>query len=349
MDGIAVRRGDLTGHGPWQLPIQATIAAGDPMGIKLLPGHAAKIMTGAPLPAGADTVIKIEDLNLENGNALIREKPAKGEFVRPRGDDIRKGIPLFDRGHILTPIDAGVLASVGLQKATVIPPPKIAILSTGSEIVEPGVKLKPGQRYDSNSIILKTLLRQNGYIYEEESGNIPDRPDQLREVLKSFLNKFDLLITTGGVSMGDYDYIPEIVRKLGGKIIFHKVKIKPGKPVLVASFKDSWLIGLPGNPVSVVTGYHLFVKRMICLLIGKPYRPVAAPARITKNLHFDGSRYGLVGAYLRNGPNGIAAEPCLRQDSGRLSSVKGINGLIMLEETKRSVSAGDNVRVEWLY
>ncbi len=349
MDGIALRYDDLNGIGPWRMPIQSVIAAGEAGSEKLLPGYVVKIMTGAPLPSRADTVMKIEDVSIENDRAVIENKTSKGEYVRVRGDDVRKGEALFEKGTVITAIDVGVLASIGLTEVEVIPHPRIALLSTGSEIIAPGKELGPGQRYDANSFVLKSMLGGNGFPVDLISDILPDKMERLEAIIKDCLNKNDFLITTGGVSMGDFDYIPDIVKKLDGEILFHKVKIKPGKPILAAKIKNSWLVGLPGNPVSVITGFHLFVKRIIAGMMAIPYQPRSVHARMAANVTFNGTRFGLLGARLEESPEGVIAHPVTRQNSGRLSSVKGINGFIMLEVGKTSLTAGETVYAEWLY
>jgi molybdopterin molybdotransferase len=349
MDGIALCFDDLKSDPPWRLPIQNVIAAGDNKIETLQPGHVAKIMTGAPMPPGADTVIKIEDISIEKNQAIINNKPLKNEHVRPRGDDIKTDDIIFEKGTILTPIDIGVLASVGLTEIEIIPHPKIALLSTGSEIVPPGNKLNSGQRYDANSFVLKSMFTQNNFPVEHINDVIPDKLEQLETTLKNSIDKNDIIITSGGVSMGDFDYIPEVVNKLGGQILFHKVKIKPGKPVLVAKIKNSWLVGLPGNPVSVVTGFHLFVKRIIARLMATPYQVRSTQATMTAGASFNGTRLGFLGARLEENSHGTKAYPVTRQNSGRLSSVKSINGFIVLEIGRHSVETGETVNAEWLY
>ena len=349
MDGIALRYDDLTGTSPWSLPIQNTIAAGDNNPEPLKPGHIAKIMTGAPLPTNADTVIKIEDITIENNIAILNDKTSKGDYVRPRGDDISEGENIFDKETFMTAIDIGVLASIGLTEINVIPHPKIALLSTGSEIVAPGSELKTGQRYDANSFVLKSMFTLNNFPVEKISTVIPDRMEQLESIIKKCTEHFDIMITTGSVSMGDFDYIPDVVKKLRGRILFHKVNIKPGKPVLIAQINNSWLVGLPGNPVSVVTGYHLFVKRIIANMMSIPYRPRSVHAIMADNASFNGTRLGFLGAKLEEHPGKVIAYPVTRQNSGRLSSVKRINGFIILKENQHAIAAGESVYVEWLY
>jgi molybdopterin molybdotransferase len=350
MDGIAFCYDDLSGETAWKIPLQTTIAAGEQTIPKLKSGHAVKIMTGAPLPPGADTVQKIEDVEIDDGEVIISDKGTKGMFVRPKGDDIKIDELLFEAGTVLTAVDCGVLASIGLIEVEVTPYPKIAVLSTGTEIVEPGQKRRFGQRYDSNKTTLMTLLQASGYPVEQIDTILPDKINALKETLESCLNKYNLLITSGGVSMGDFDYIPKVILEIGGTILFHKVKVKPGKPVLIAKLGRSWLVALPGNPVGVVAGYHLHVKRIIKSLMNIPNRPKSGLATLEGEINLRGSRFGMIGAFLESNGNGsVVARPVPRQDSGRLSSVKGINGFIMLDESERTIRTGDAVTVEWLY
>lgn len=350
MDGIAFRYDDLSGCAPWKLPLQTTIAAGDKTVPDLKPGYAAKIMTGAPLPPGADSVRKIEDVEINKAEVIISDKGTKGMFVRPLGDDIKINELLFETGTILTAVDCGILASLGLTEVEVRPFPKITVLSTGTEIIEPGQKRTFGQRYDSNKMTLLTLLQADGYPVKQIDTILPDKITELKETLKNCLSKYDLVITSGGVSMGDFDYIPKVILEIGGSILFHKVRVKPGKPVLIAKLGKSWLVALPGNPVGVVAGYHLHVKRIINRLMNVPHKSNTAQATLKGDINIKGTRFGMIGAFLKNNGNGkVMAQPVSRQDSGRLSSVKGINGFIMLDESKRTVHSGESVTVEWLY
>ncbi len=350
MDGVAFRYDDLLDDAPYNIPLQATIAAGEKTIPELKQGFAVKIMTGAPLPNGADTVIKIEDVEITNSEVIISDKGTKGMFVRPEGDDIKINEILFETGTILTAVDCGVLASIGLIEIEVVPYPKIAVMSTGTEIVEPGQERRYGQRFDSNKTTLLTLLKADRYPVEQIDTILPDKIEALKETLTSCLNKYDLVITSGGVSMGDFDYIPKVILEIGGTILFHKVKVKPGKPALIAQLGKSWLVALPGNPVGVVAGYHLHIKRIIHCLMDIPHDSFKTMAILNGEINLKGTRFGMIGAFLKsNGSGGVVATPVPRQDSGRLSSVKGINGFIMLDESERSKQNGDTVTVEWLY
>ena len=348
MDGIAIRVSDLKGDGPWTLPIQAVIAAGDFVEEQLLPMHAARIMTGAQLLTGADTVIPIENVTTNNDHVIIDDRSNRGNNIRPAADDIARGRQLFSKGDVLGVIDVGVLASIGFGEVEVISGPRIALISTGSEIVEPGNKLKPGQVYNTNNILLQALLELDGNQVDTIKKISHDDVSVLSRAIRACLDNCELVVSTGGVSKGDYDLIPYAIEKLGGEILFHGVAIKPGKPIIIASVGDRWIVSLPGNPVSAVVGYHLFVKRIISRMHGCSYRPKIARASLGSDLAIKGNRFCLIGARLDKNGNGIVAYPARRQKSGRLSSIIGIDGFIMVEGGDRTIPEGTEAYVEWL-
>jgi molybdopterin molybdotransferase len=349
MDGIAIRIEDLKGDAPWKIPIQKVIEAGSENQDALPSGEAVKIMTGAPLPEGADTVIPVEDVCFESEYAILKDRPEKGRHVRPLGNDILKGESLLKKGKVLSPIDLGILASLGFSTVKVVPRPRIALISTGSEIVKPGGKLRRGQIFDSNYAFLRSMLIHDGHVPNERMRMIEDEPDNISKALQESGNENDLVISTGAVSAGDFDFIPREIERLTGEIIFHKVKIKPGKPVLLARIDKCWLVGLPGNPVSALVCFHLFVRRLISCLMGIPYKPRSLKARLGEDLLVKGSRSVVVGASFENSPDGVIAHPAARQSSGRLSSLRDINGFILLDGGSRTVPAGSEVYGEWLY
>ncbi len=349
MDGIAIRFEDLKGNGPWKVPIQKVIEAGSRNQDALPSGEAVKIMTGAPLPDGADTVIPVEDVCFESEYAILKDRPEKGRHVRPLGNDFLKGENLLKKGKVLSPIDLGILASLGLSAVKVVPKPRIALLSTGSEIVKPGERLQRGQIYDSNYALLRSMLIHEGHRPNERMRMVEDRPDNISKALQEFSDENDLVVSTGAVSAGDFDFIPQEIERLGGEILFHKVKMKPGKPILLARINKCWLVGLPGNPVSALVGFHLFVRRVISRLMGIPYKPKSLKARLGEDLVVKGDRCLIVGARFEKSDDGIIALPSRRQSSGRLSSIRDIDGFIQLEGGSRTVPGGSDVDGEWLY
>jgi len=348
MDGIAIRLGDLTGSGPWRLRVEDVVAAGAFPTDPLSPGCAVKIMTGAPLIEGADTIVRLEDIRFENGHVIVADKPPFGRYVRRPGDDIEAGVTLYKEGTELSPVDTGVLTSIGLQTVPVTPYPKVTIFSTGSELIRPGRALRPGQLYDSNIVVLRSLLARSGIAAASVDHPVPDDADVIARTLERFVNACDLIVTTGGVSVGDFDFLPGAVRRLGGEVLFPKVRVKPGKPTLFARFENTWFVGLPGNPVSVVATFHLYVRRIISLLMGFEFRPRSAVGQLQYDISVTGSRFCLVAARIEEQGGDVLVYPSTRQTSGRLSSITGLNGFVMLEEDIRSLREGDDVVVEWL-
>jgi molybdopterin molybdotransferase len=348
MDGYALRLADLAGGGPWRLPVQKVIAAGESSWGELNIGYVSKIMTGAPLPDGADSVIPVEDVSVDSDHVVIEQKPTEGEFVRPRGDDIKKGKLLYKRGALLNPVAVGILASVGKADVQVTPKPRITVLSTGSELVNPGEKLAAGRIYNSNDFVLKALLKKNGHEISQSFNTSIDDVDELCKAITESLADYDLVISSGGVSMGDFDLIPQAVKEIGGEILFHKVFVKPGKPVLLARIGKGWLLGLPGNPVSAVVGYHLYAKRIIARLSGQGYRVRGGKGILGEDLSVKGSRFCYIGAKLEENADSVVVYPSVGQKSGRLSSITGINGFIPAEGGTRTIGKGTEVEIEWM-
>lgn len=350
MDGIALRLSDLTGNGPWTLPIQKSIAAGDAAQTRLQESHAVKIMTGAPLPEDADSILPVEQVTFTDDVVRFSECPISGKFVRPVGEDVRMGDLLFTAGTLLKPIGTGILAAVGLREIPVIPRPSIAILSTGSEVIQPGKPLAFGQVYNSNDTTLESLLRADGFTEIDCLPSVADDRKLLTRILNDALTAHDVVITSGGVSMGDMDYIPNVVQDLNGEVIFHKVRIKPGKPALLARFNSrpcSWLIGLPGNPVSVVVGYHLYARRVLQNCMHLPPGPQQSLISLGSELSVTGKRLNLVGVRVQLDGRELVAIPAANQASGRPGSIRGIDGFIRVEPGI-TLKPGTMVDVEWL-
>ena len=304
------------------------------------------------------TMIPVEELQFREEKVLITQKSKSGEHIRPLGDDIRQGELLYTMGTVLKPVDIGVLASIGRTRVKVIPRPKIAIIATGSEIAAPGKTLIPGQIYNSNEASLHSLLIKDGHTAVTVIPPVKDDMEQLSRIIRDSFASYHLIITFGGVSMGDFDFIPQAVNNLGGTIVFHKVKVKPGKPVLMARYnlsieqnyngnRERWLVGLPGNPVSSVAGYHFYVKRVLGRLMGIPFIPRKTKARLTSNVQLSGSRQKVIGVRVEETEQGSLAYPTRRQKSGRLSSIKGIDGFIIADADKKLLESGSDVQVEW--
>lgn len=351
MDGVALAAADLSLHSaaePTVLNLLEIIPAGQTAKKIHRPGGAFRIMTGAPLPAGTDTVVPYEDVELAGRAARITAPVEPGQHVRPLGDDLKAGQVVFKAGYRLRPVDVGICAGMGLREVSVYPKPSVAVAATGSEIRPPDEKLRPGQIYNSNDTSLRALLVANGYSDPGEISPLKDDPDELVPSLERLCKRSDVVITSGAVSAGDYDFIPKVVEKLKGKVLFYKVAIKPGMPTLMAKVFDCWLLSLPGNPVSAVVTFHLYGKRLLWRLSGYRGEPTAEKARLTEPLDVEGGRFRVVGACLKRTEQGLFANAASRYRSGRLSSIAGIDGFILTPGGTRTIPAGTVVDVEWL-
>lgn len=263
MDGFA-----LHGEAPpgSSLAVEGTVAAGDPPGRRLAPGGACRIMTGAPLPAGADRVLPVEATDDGEHRVLCRESVAAGANVRRRGEVARRGDPLLPAGAVLTPGALAALATHGYDEVAVIRRPRVAVLTTGDEVVAPELEPGPGQLRDSHTDFLLAALAATG-MPGESLGIAADEPAALARAAAAGLER-DVLLLCGGVSRGRYDFVAGLLDDLGCRLLFHGVAIQPGKPLLVARHERGWLCGLPGNPASVMVAFWLFVRPLLRCLGG---------------------------------------------------------------------------------
>jgi molybdopterin molybdotransferase len=295
MDGYAVNYEDVkncNSNNPIILNIVEEIPAGYQPKISLQKGQAARIFTGAVIPQGADTIVIQENTKREGKKVTILTAPQPQEFIRYQGAFYQAGKPLLNTGIKLNPPEIAILAAAQLPKVKVYRRPKIAIFSTGDELVTPDQILKLGQIVDSNQYALAAFIRQQG-ASPLLLGIIPDNRQVLKAIIESAINQADLVLSTGGVSVGDYDYIEEILGELGGKIEIESVAIKPGKPLTVANFADKALyIGIPGNPVSALVSCWRFVQPVIKKLSGLNgnFLPQFIKGKTNQKLVSDGKR-----------------------------------------------------------
>lgn len=263
MDGYALA-GDVTEGA--RLPVVATAAAGSPLDLTLAAGTAAKIMTGAVVPSGADRVIPVEQTDGGTQWVTLRAIPAAGAHIRRGGEVSKSGDPLLAPGTVLGPGALSLLASHGYGTVLTHRRPHVCVLTTGDELVPPEEQPGPGQLRDSNTAFLLAALRTLG-IEGVSLGTAPDRKDALREYVARGLEG-DVLLLCGGVSMGDYDFVEEILVDLGCELLFDKVAIQPGKPLVAGRHAGGWVFGLPGNPASVMVTFWLFVRPVLRRLLG---------------------------------------------------------------------------------
>ncbi|MEP7738522.1 gephyrin-like molybdotransferase Glp [Nocardioides sp. 31GB23] len=285
MDGYAVHRADVVGAGPdepVELPVVGEIGAGNARLLALSPGTAAKIMTGAPMPAGADAVVPYEWTDRGVARVRIERAPTEGQHVRCSGEDVSVGDLLIDEGTVLGPRHLGLLASVGRATIAVRPRPRVVILSTGTELREPGTQLGHDSIYDGNSYLLAAAARRAGAL-AYRVGIVPDQPRAFLDALEDQLVRADVVVTSGGISMGDYDVVKEALSPLG-TVWFGPVAMQPGKPQGFGTVgeDDTLIFTLPGNPVSSYLSFELFVLPALRAMMGlTPVSRPLVPMRLT--------------------------------------------------------------------
>ncbi|HRI26917.1 MAG TPA: molybdopterin molybdotransferase MoeA [Chitinophagales bacterium] len=343
MDGYAFRFADW--HTPQTpLTIVGTAPAGTAQRPILPAGAAVRIFTGAPLPAGADTVVMQEKVQLipAINQLLITDtqlKPAAN--VRPQGSQIAQYALALPKGLLLNAGAIGYLAMLGIDKALIIPPPRITLLVTGNELAQPGTPLPPGHVYECNSFALQAALATMRLPLHTQRA--PDDLAQTISLISTCAIQSDLLLITGGVSVGDYDFVPQALKACGANLLFHKVKQKPGKPMLAATLGKTLIIGLPGNPASVYTCFHRYVLPAIQHMMGQPLPPTQANLyRLAENYpKKTGLTVLLKGKLLPN--NEVLPLP--NQLSYLMDSFAYADCLIELEENKADYVKGEPVQV----
>ena len=332
MDGYALRCADLVGPNP-VLPVSQRIAAGA-SGKPLVAGTAARIFTGAPVPDGADAILMQEDCELlaAEGDGLpairLRTLPAPGQWIRRAGEDVRQGAVVLARGARLTPASLGLAASIGLDRLQAARRPRVALFSTGDELVMPGevapAQMKPGSIYNSNRFFLRALLRRLG-CEVSDLGIVPDRLDATLAALQSAAQDHDLILTSGGVSVGEEDHIKPAVQALG-RLDLWQIAIKPGKPFAYGRVQDAHFIGLPGNPVSSFVTFLLLVRPFLLQLQGASR---IAPESIALPAHFTWPRADKRREFLRARRNAAGGLDLFdNQSSGVLTSAVWGDGLV---------------------
>lgn len=356
MDGYAVRHADVAqcnAENPAILEIIEEIAAGKTPQKTIQPGQAARIFTGAMMPEGADTVVMQEVTERSGNSVTILSGSAPQSFVRHKGSFSQAGTPLLSPGISIGATEIAVLASAQCTQIPVYRRPVVAILSTGDELVTPDRPLKPGQLVDSNQYALATLVRQTGAI-PQMLGIIPDDPEQLKNAISQALESADIVISSGGVSVGDYDFVDRILSSLGGEIQIRAIAVKPGKPLTFATFNSSsrqvpiLYFGLPGNPVSSLVTFWRFVQPAIKKLSGISdfWQPMFVQAKTQHNLKSDGKResYFWGNLHLVNGEYEFSLAGG-SQSSGNLINLAQTNGLAVLPVGETLLNAGDLVQV----
>lgn len=340
MDGYAVRLSDVPSSGASLPERRKAVMAGDAPPEPLREKETVRVMTGAPLPEGTEAIIPVERARRE-GNAVVFEAvPAAGAHLRRRGESIREGSRVLEAGRRLTPGDLALAALAGADPASVVARPRISIAATGNELVPAGQRPAPGQIRDSNGPMLAGLCRARGWPARLRR-RIADDASGLASLLSSAGTEEDVLLTSGGVSAGDLDLVPEVARREGFEILFHGVAVRPGKPVAFGRRGRTLWFGLPGNPVSSSVCFHLFVRFALDCLEGNR-EPGAARirARLTANLKAGGDRETYRDAKLSNGDGTVSVEPLATAGSHDIGAHARADALIRVPSGAGSQPAG---------
>jgi molybdopterin molybdotransferase len=344
VDGYAVGSGDIPVSGTRDLDVVGDLAAGAVFAGTLRAGQALRIMTGAPMPVGADTVYPQEIV--ERAGARVRVGPiAKGVNVRLRGEDVEAGGIVIERGTVLRPQEIGLVTSLGVWQLGVHRRPRVALLSTGDEVAEPGTPRRPGQIYDSNRFTLRGAIEQGGGEVLD-LGIVPDVRDELTARLREAAAMADAVVTSGGVSVGAYDLVKDVLAELG-TIDFWQVAMQPGRPLAFGRLAGTTFFGLPGNPVASLLAFMLFVRPALWKLAGRTrlFLPTWQ-ARAIEPLRKKPGRREFKRGILAYREGGWEVRTTGPQGSGILSSMVAGNCLIILEEERGDVAAGEMVIVE---
>ncbi len=348
MDGYAVRLADVESASeqtPVTLPVVGDIAAGSNTGISIQPGFCARIMTGAPIPPGADAIIQLEWTDGGVKSVVIRQAPRLGLHIRRAGEDLAMGALVLPAGTYLGAAQIGLLAASGRASAMCRPRPRVVIVSTGSELVDVGETPGPGQLPDSNSHMLAAACREAGAI-AYRVGLVPDDPELLLETLEGHLIRADLLLTSGGVSVGAYDVVKAVLTRLG-TVTFDKVAMQPGMPQGFGTLgaEKIPILTLPGNPVSAMVSFEVFVRpalrRMVAAdVLLRPQVTAEATERLPSPL---GRRSFLRGIVERQPDGRLVARLAGEQGSHQMAALAACNALLVVPEDQAGVEVGGRV------
>ena len=350
MDGYAVQAGDTEGASealPIRLAVVGELPAGRAPTTTVAGGQAIRIMTGAPVPEGADAIVMVEHTVCDGDSVLVKKAAKVGDHVRPAGGDIEEGTLLFPAGTVLSAAHLGVAASLGYARLPVRPRARVGVLSTGDEVVAPGEPLTPGKIRDSNRPMLLALLRESG-CEPIDLGIAPDDESAITSAIERGLQSCDALVTTGGVSVGDYDYVKIVLDRLG-EMSWWQVAIKPAKPLAFGLVQGKPVFGLPGNPVSSHVSFELFARPALLQMMGHTQcaRPIVLALaeqpmqrQVDGKVHFDRVR-------LRYRAGGYSVARSGEQGSNVLSAMAAANGLAILPDGA-GIDAGQEVAVMML-
>jgi molybdopterin molybdotransferase len=341
MDGYAVRFSDL------DRPLKqvGTALAGKPFGGRLGAGECVRIMTGAVMPAGADTVVIQEVVKQEGDRIIVPPGQRKAQNVRYAGEDLAVGKAVLREGTLLKPADLGLIASLGIGEFKVRRKLRVAFFATGDELASIGAPLREGEIYDSNRYTLHGMLARLG-VEAIDMGVVRDAPEQLEKAFREAAQKADVVITTGGVSVGEADFVKQLMAKLG-EVLFWKIAMRPGRPMAFGRIGNAFLFGLPGNPVAVMVTFYQFVRDALIHLSGRRDQPFPLlKATAAENLRKVPGRTEYQRGILFREGNDWKVRTTGQQGSGVLRSMSEANCFIVLEHERGAVKAGEPVGVQ---
>ena len=350
MDGYAIDGAELPSQGQQAFVVAGTAWAGRPYLGNVKSGECIRIMTGAAMPENTDTVIMQEHVQKDGGNILVDNTNKLGQNVRQAGEDIATGEVTLTRGNFISPAELGLLASVGISEVRVLKKIRIAFFSTGDELQPVGSVLEKGQIYDSNRYTLYGMLARLG-VEIIDMGVIKDKKDAIKQAFNKAALCADVVITSGGVSVGDADFVKETLESIG-EVNFWKVAMKPGRPLAFGKIKDAWFFGLPGNPVSVMVTFYMFVQPALKKMMGSAYHePLIINATSNTQLRKRPGRIeyqrGVLTRIEHSDPTVCNYEVIKTgaQGSGILRSMSNANCFIILPTDSSDVEIGDSVQV----
>ena len=351
VDGYAVNSEDTFGadeNQPVSLKVSGVVNVGEQPKVVLAKGEAAEIVTGAPIPEGADAVVMVEDTERTNGDLQVFSSVTKNENIMKKGTDIKNGETVLRAGQVLGSTEIGVLAALGLTKAKVYKLPMVAVLSTGGEVTEPGKALPPGKIYDINAYSISTAVIESGGkpIY---FGVVPDDKAALTKTLQSALASADMVITSGGVSVGPKDFTPQIVDSLGKPgLIVYGIAVKPGKPTTVGFVEDKPVFSLPGHPTSALLIFYLLVRPILQRLSGRTVSEIKSIRSFAGARMFSAKgRRTYVMVRLCLDENGkLFAEPVETDASGAITTLAKADGFVEVPENQQFIDVDEEVIVK---
>lgn len=350
MDGFALRSEDTqtaSAEKPVRLKIVRTIKAGDPLkDLKELGTY--RIMTGAMIPKGANTVLAQENADVKQNHLVMDQFMPQRKNIRYRGEEVKKGTLLLHKNSYIHPATLGILSSLGKESIKVFKKPEVALIVSGSELVPVGKKLSPGKIYDSNSWMISSALQMMG-IHPSFVKTVKDEPHALKKTIQQSLAQNDVVILTGGVSTGDYDFVKDVLKELNVRSLFWKVLQKPGKPLFFGRKSDKLIFGLPGNPAAVFTCFYEYIYPVLSRMSG--FQNASLPrqkAILEKDIQADPSKVLFLKAMTLENHGKTTVIPLQHQSSHMISSLHAANSLILVEPQNRILKKGERVTVDLL-